>query len=62
LFLPILIRFPVAKSNMTKDDLPYEKNGKGIPVSGTSPTTALKFSITCKPIQIIQPDSSIQLD
>jgi len=57
-FLPILTRIPVANSSMTKDDFPYEKNGRGIPVSGISPATALKFNITCRPIQIIIPNPS----
>jgi len=30
---------------MIKDDLPYEKNGRGVPVSGIKPTIADRFKM-----------------
>ena len=42
---------PQAISIVTKELPPYEKNGKGIPVRGTSATIEEIFKNACPPIQ-----------
>ena len=49
---------PIAPISTTRLLLPYEMNGSGTPVSGTSPSTAKKLSVAWHRISDVMPAAS----